>query len=61
MLAFSFACLPTSFQIMAAAQGGLLTHKDIANEFSVSYPSEWIKQDNVYDTHGVQFSPQSYN
>jgi hypothetical protein len=39
------------------AQGGLLTHQDTVNGFTVSYPASWNKQDNVYGTHGVQLSP----
>ena len=46
-----------SFQIQAAAQGGLLTHQDTVNGFTVNYPASWNKQDNVYGTHGVQLSP----
>jgi len=57
ILLFPMLYLPSFFQIGAAAQTGVLTHKDITNGFSVSYPASWVKQDNVYGTHGVQFSP----
>jgi hypothetical protein len=57
VLAFSLLYMPSSFQIEAAAQSGLLSHQDITNGFSVNYPAGWNKQDNVYGTHGVQFSP----
>ena len=57
ILIFSLFYLPSSFQIDVAAQGGLLTHQDTVNGFTVSYPASWNKQDNVYEPHGVQLSP----
>lgn len=57
ILVFSLLYSPLSFQIQAAAQGGLLTHHDTVNGFTLSYPASWNKEDNVYGTHGVQFSP----
>ena len=57
IVVFLFLCLPSSVQIVASAQNDLLTHEDFTNDFSVSYPSNWFKEDNVYGTHGVQFSP----
>jgi hypothetical protein len=57
ILIFSLFYLPSSFQIEVVAQGGLLTHQDTVNGFTVSYPASWNKQDNVYGTHGVQLSP----
>ena len=57
IIIFSLFYLPSSFQIEVVAQGGLLTHQDTVNGFTVSYPASWNKQDNVYGTHGVQLSP----
>lgn len=39
------------------AMEGFLVYEDITNKFTVQYPANWQKQENVYGTHGVQFSP----
>jgi hypothetical protein len=44
MLVFSFLCLPASFQAVAAAQSGLLSHKGI------------ILDENRNEHHGLLLS-----
>jgi hypothetical protein len=36
---------------------GFLMYEDDINKFTVQYPSSWQKQENVYGSHGVQFTP----
>ncbi len=46
-----------SFNATDSETNNLLSRQDTINGFTVSYPANWNKRDNVYGTHGVQLSP----